>query len=116
MIANILIGLVALLHVYFMYLEMVVWDKPLGLKTFRLTPEFAAASRALALNQGLYTGFLVAGLIWGLWLGQAGFAIKVFFLGCVIVAGIVGALTVNRRIFFVQGVPAIVALAALILL
>ncbi|MBZ3693474.1 DUF1304 domain-containing protein [Phyllobacterium calauticae] len=116
MIANILIGLVALLHVYFMYLEMVVWDKPLGLKTFRLTPEFAAASRALALNQGLYNGFLVAGLIWGLWLGQAGFAIKVFFLGCVIVAGIVGALTVNRRIFFVQGVPAIVALAALILL
>ncbi|MDA4630850.1 DUF1304 domain-containing protein, partial [Escherichia coli] len=78
--------------------------------------EFAAASRALALNQGLYNGFLVAGLIWGLWLGQAGFAIKVFFLGCVIVAGIVGALTVNRRIFFVQGVPAIVALAALILL
>ena len=116
MIANILIGLVALLHVYFLYLEMVVWDKPLGLKTFRLTPEFAAASRALALNQGLYNGFLVAGLIWGLWLGQAGFAIKVFFLGCVIVAGIVGALTVNRRIFFVQGVPAIVALAALILL
>jgi putative membrane protein len=116
MIANILIGLVALLHVYFMYLEMVVWDKPLGLKTFRLTPEFAAASRALALNQGLYNGFLVAGLIWGLWLGQAGFAIKVFFLGCVVVAGIVGALTVNRRIFFVQGVPAIVALAALILL
>lgn len=116
MIANILIGLVALLHVYFMYLEMVVWDKPLGVKTFRLTPEFAAASRALALNQGLYNGFLVAGLIWGLWLGQAGFAIKVFFLGCVVVAGIVGALTVNRRIFFAQGVPAIVALAALILL
>lgn len=116
MIANILIGLVALLHVYFMYLEMVVWDKPLGLKTFRLTPEFAAASKALALNQGLYNGFLVAGLAWGLWLGQAGFAIKVFFLGCVVVAGIVGALTVNRRIFFVQGVPAIVALAALLLL
>ncbi|PRD53433.1 DUF1304 domain-containing protein [Phyllobacterium myrsinacearum] len=116
MIANILIGLVALLHVYFMYLEMVVWDKPLGLKTFRLTPEFAAASKALALNQGLYNGFLVAGLAWGLWLGQAGFAIKVFFLGCVAVAGIVGALTVNRRIFFVQGLPAIVALAALILL
>lgn len=116
MIANILIGLVALLHVYFMYLEMVAWDKPLGLKTFRLTPEFAAASKALALNQGLYNGFLVAGLAWGLWLGQAGFAIKVFFLGCVAVAGIVGALTVNRRIFFVQGLPAIVALAALLLL
>ncbi|MBA8878228.1 DUF1304 domain-containing protein [Phyllobacterium myrsinacearum] len=116
MIATILIGLVALLHVYFMYLEMVVWDKPLGLKTFRLTPEFASASKALALNQGLYNGFLVAGLIWGLWLGEAGFAIKAFFLGCVIVAGIVGGLTVNRRIFIVQGVPAILALAALILL
>lgn len=116
MIANILTGLVALLHVYFMYLEMVVWDKPLGLKTFRLTPEFAAASKALAFNQGLYNGFLVAGLVWGLWLGQPGFAIKVFFLSCIVVAGIVGALTVNRRIFFVQGVPAIVALAALILL
>lgn len=116
MIANILIGLVALLHVYFMYLEMVVWDKPLGLKTFRLTPEFASASKALALNQGLYNGFLVAGLVWGLWLGEAGFAIKVFFLGCVIVAGIVGGLTVNRRIFLVQGVPAILALAALVLL
>jgi putative membrane protein len=116
MIATILIGLVALLHVYFMYLEMVVWDKPLGLKTFRLTPEFASASKALALNQGLYNGFLVAGLIWGLWLGEAGFAIKAFFLGCVIVAGIVGGLSVNRRIFVVQGVPAILALAALILL
>ncbi len=116
MVANILIGLVALLHVYFMYLEMVVWDKPLGLKTFRLTQEFAAASKGLALNQGLYNGFLVAGLVWGLWLGEAGFAIKVFFLGCVIVAGIVGGLSVNRRIFIVQGVPAILALAALTLL
>ncbi|MBA8900174.1 MULTISPECIES: DUF1304 domain-containing protein [unclassified Phyllobacterium] len=116
MVANILIGLVALLHVYFMYLEMVVWDKPLGLKTFRLTQEFASASKGLALNQGLYNGFLVAGLVWGLWLGEAGFAIKVFFLGCVIVAGIVGGLSVNRRIFIVQGVPAILALAALTLL
>ncbi|SDO76708.1 DUF1304 domain-containing protein [Phyllobacterium sp. OV277] len=116
MVANILIGLVALLHVYFMYLEMVVWDKPLGLKTFRLTQEFASASKGLALNQGLYNGFLVAGLVWGLWLGEAGFAIKAFFLGCVIVAGIVGGLSVNRRIFIVQGVPAILALAALTLL
>ncbi|QND50884.1 DUF1304 domain-containing protein [Phyllobacterium sp. 628] len=116
MVANILIGLVALLHVYFMYLEMLVWDKPQGLKTFRLTQEFASASKALALNQGLYNGFLVAGLVWGLWLGEAGFAIKVFFLGCVIVAGIVGGLSVNRRIFLVQGVPAILALAALIFL
>jgi putative membrane protein len=114
MFANILTGLVALLHVYFMFLEMVAWDKPLGLKTFRLTQEFASASRALAMNQGLYNGFLVAGLVWGLWLGDAGFAIKAFFLGCVIIAGIFGALTVSRKILFVQAVPALLALGALI--
>ena len=114
MIANVLTALVALLHVYFMFLEMVAWDKPLGLKTFRLTQEFASASKALAMNQGLYNGFLVAGLVWGLWLGDAGFAIKTFFLGCVIVAGIFGALTVSRKILFVQAVPALLALGALL--
>jgi putative membrane protein len=114
MIANVLTGLVALLHLYFVYLEMIAWDKPLGRKTFRLTPEFASASKALAMNQGLYNGFLVAGLAWGLWLGEAGFAIKVFFLGCVIVAGVFGALTVSRRILYVQAVPALLALVALI--
>jgi len=113
MIANILAAIVALLHVYFMFLEMIAWDKPLGLKTFRLTQEFATASTALAMNQGLYNGFLAAGLIWGLWLGDAGFAIKSFVLGCVIVAGIFGALTVNRKIFFVQAVPATLALPVL---
>ncbi|MEK1854785.1 MAG: DUF1304 domain-containing protein [Phyllobacterium sp.] len=116
MIANILMVLVALLHVYFMFLEMVAWDKPLGLKTFRLTQEFASASKALAMNQGLYNGFLVAGLVWGLWLGDAGFAIKAFFLGCVIVAGIFGALTVSRKILYVQAAPALLALLALIYL
>jgi putative membrane protein len=116
MIANILVVLVALLHVYFMFLEMVAWDKPLGLKTFRLTQEFASASKALAMNQGLYNGFLVAGLVWGLWLGDAGFAIKAFFLGCVIVAGIFGALTVSRKILYVQAGPALLALLALIYL
>jgi putative membrane protein len=114
MIANGLIGLVALLHIYFMFLEMIAWDKPLGLKTFKLTQEFATASKALAMNQGLYNGFLVAGLIWGLWIGDAGFAIKVFFLGCVIIAGLFGALTVGRKILFVQAVPALLALLALI--
>ena len=89
MIANILIALVAALHLYFMYLEMVAWDTPLGRKAFRLTPEFSAASKALAANQGLYNGFLVAGLVWGLCLGEAGFAVKTFFLACVIVAGAV---------------------------
>ncbi|PSH69090.1 DUF1304 domain-containing protein [Phyllobacterium brassicacearum] len=114
MIANVLTGLVALLHLYFMYLEMIAWDKPLGRKTFRLTPEFAAASKALAMNQGLYNGFLVAGLVWGLWLGEAGFAIKAFFLGCVIAAGIFGALTVSRKILYVQALPALLALLALV--
>jgi putative membrane protein len=116
MIANILLVLVALLHVYFMFLEIVAWDKPLGLKTFSLTQEFASASKALAMNQGLYNSFLVAGLVWGLWLGDAGFAIKAFFLGCVIVAGIFGALTVSRKILYVQAGPALLALLALIYL
>jgi putative membrane protein len=116
MIANILVVLVALLHVYFMFLEIVAWDKPLGLKTFSLTQEFASASKALAMNQGLYNSFLVAGLVWGLWLGDAGFAIKAFFFGCVIVAGIFGALTVSRKILYVQAGPALLALLALIYL
>lgn len=112
MIANILTGLVAFLHVYFMYLEMVVWDKSQGLKTFRLTQEFATASKTLAMNQGLYNGFLVAGLVWGLWLGEGGFAIKVFFLGCVLVAGLFGGATVGRKILYVQALPAFLALLA----
>lgn len=115
MIANILIALVALLHLYFMYLEMVAWDTPAGRKAFGTTPEFSAASKALAMNQGLYNGFLVAGLVWGLWLGDAGFAVKVFFLGCVLVAGLFGAATVGIKILYVQAVPAILALAALLL-
>jgi len=113
MISNILIALVAALHLYFMYLEMVAWDQPLGRKVFRTTPEFSAASKALAANQGLYNGFLVAGLVWGLWLGEAGFAVKTFFLICVIVAGVFGGATVSRRILYVQALPAAVALLAL---
>lgn len=115
MLSNILIAVVAALHVAFMYLEMVAWDRPLGRKVFRTNAEFAAASKALAANQGLYNGFLVAGLVWGLYLGEAGFAVKVFFLLCVIVAGVFGAMTVSRRILFVQALPAVLALAALIL-
>jgi putative membrane protein len=114
MIANILIGLVALLHLGFMYLEMIAWEQPLGRRVFRTTEEFARASKALAANQGLYNGFLVAGLLWGLWLGEAGSAIKVFFLLCVIVAGLFGAATVSRRILYVQAVPAALALACLL--
>lgn len=115
MVANVLIVLVALLHAYFMYLEMVAWDTPFGRRAFGTTPEFSSASKVLAMNQGLYNGFLVAGLIWGLWLGDAGFAIKAFFLGCVIVAGLFGAATVGIRILYVQAAPAILALGALLL-
>ena len=112
--ANIAIALVALLHFYFLVLEMFLWDKPFGRRTFKLTPEFAAASKGLAANQGLYNGFLVAGLVWGLALGTAGIDVKVFFLACVVVAGLFGGATVNRNILFVQAVPGIIALALLL--
>lgn len=111
MAANIAVALVALLHLYFLVLEMFFWDKPLGRRAFGLTPEFAAASKALAANQGLYNGFLVAGLAWGLWLGAGGTSIKVFFLGCVVVAGVFGALTASRKILWAQALPGAVALA-----
>ena len=111
MLADVLVGLVALLHLYFLVLEMFLWTKPLGLKVFRNTPEKAETTKVLAANQGLYNGFLVAGLVWGLTLGAAGLDIKVFFLGCVIVAGVYGAWSVSRRILWVQAVPGAVALA-----
>lgn len=110
-VANALIGLVALLHLYFLALEMFLWDKPAGLRAFGHTPEAAAASKVLAANQGLYNGFLAAGLIWGLSLGAAGTSIKVFFLLCVLVAGLYGAATASRKILFVQALPALIALA-----
>ena len=109
--ADILVALVALLHVWFLVLEMFLWDKPLGLKTFRQTPESAATSKVLAANQGLYNGFLAAGLLWGLWLGAGGTSVKIFFLGCVVVAGVFGAATVGRKILFVQALPAAIAMA-----
>jgi putative membrane protein len=114
-IANLLVALVAILHVYFLVLEMFLWQKPLGLKTFRNSPEKAADSAVLAANQGLYNGFLAAGLAWGLVHGTAafGFQIKVFFLLCVIVAGVYGAMSVSRRILFVQAAPAAAALVLL---
>ena len=108
--ANIAVALVALLHLYFLVLEMFFWDKPLGRRAFGLTPEFAKASKGLAANQGLYNGFLVAGLAWGIWLGAAGGPVKIFFLGCVIVAGVFGALTASRKILWVQALPGAVAL------
>ena len=112
--ANIAIGLLALLHAYFLVLEMFLWDKAFGRRVFKTTPEFAAASKTLAANQGLYNGFLAAGLVWGLTLGAAGLEVKIFFVACVIVAGVFGAVTVNRYILFVQGLPGIIALALLL--
>ena len=113
LIAISLIALVALLHVYFLVLEMFLWTKPLGLKTFRNTPEKAETTRVLAANQGLYNGFLAAGLFWAAASGRQDIAL--FFLGCVVVAALYGAYSVNKRIFFVQGVPAIAAIAAVLL-
>src|SRR5262249_22515039 len=112
---DIVIGLVALLHLYTLVLEMFLWDKPIGMRAFGLTKETAAASRVLAANQGLYNGFLAAGLLWGLLLGSAGTGVKLFFLGCVLVAGVCGAATAGRRILFVQGLPAAIGLALVLL-
>jgi putative membrane protein len=113
--ANVAVVLVALLHLYFLVLEMFLWDKPKGRRTFGLTPEFATASKGLAANQGLYNGFLAAGLLWGMSRGAPGHAIEVFFLGCVVVAGVFGAATANRRILWVQALPGAVALALVLL-
>jgi putative membrane protein len=112
--ANIAIGFVALLHAYFLVLEMFLWDTPFGRRVFKSTPEFAAASKALAANQGLYNGFLAAGLVWGLALGAEGVHVKVFFLACVVIAGVFGAATASRAILFVQAIPGILALALLL--
>ena len=113
--ASFIIALVALLHIYFLVLEMFLWDKPIGLKVFGQTKEEASASKTLAANQGLYNGFLAAGLIWGLILGAEGGSIKVFFLACVLIAGIYGAATANRKILFVQALPAAIGLMLLLL-
>jgi putative membrane protein len=110
LLANLVVALVGLLHVWFLVLEMFLWDQPLGLKTFRQTPAAAAATKVLAGNQGLYNGFLAAGLFWGLGLGAGGTAIKLFFLGCVLIAGLYGAATASRRILVIQALPAALGL------
>jgi putative membrane protein len=115
MLANVVIALVALLHIWFLVLEMFLWDKPMGLRAFGQSLEKARESKVLAANQGLYNGFLAAGLAWGLLLGPAGFGVKVFFLSCVLVAGLFGAATASRKILFVQALPAAVGLALLLL-
>ncbi len=115
LLANLAVALVALIHVYILVLEMVLWDRPAGRRAFGLTPEQAAQTKTLAANQGLYNGFLAAGLAWGLLLGPAGFSVKVFFLACVLVAGLYGAATASRKILFVQALPAALGLALLFL-
>jgi putative membrane protein len=114
-IANVVVGLVALLHIYFLVLEMFLWEKPAGRRAFGLTKEAAASSKVLAANQGLYNGFLAAGLLWGLILGPEGRDIKIFFLSCVLIAGLYGAAAVNRKILFFQAIPAAIGLALVLL-
>ena len=109
--ANVVIAVIALLHLWFLILEMFLWTRPSGRRAFGTTIEFAEQSKALAANQGLYNGFLAAGLVWGLCLGgAAGFSVKVFFLGCVLVAGLFGGLTASRKILWIQALPAVIGL------
>lgn len=115
LIASIVIALIGLLHVYILVLEMFLWDKPAGLRAFGQTLETATASKVLAANQGLYNGFLAAGLFWGLSLGASGTGVKVFFLCCVLIAGLYGAATAGRKILFIQAVPAALGLVLLFL-
>ncbi|WP_265943940.1 DUF1304 domain-containing protein [Dechloromonas sp. A34] len=113
--ADIVVGLVAFLHIYFLVLEMFLWDKPAGLRAFGQKLEAARASKVLAANQGLYNGFLAAGLLWGLGRGAGGLDIKVFFLSCVLIAGLYGAASASRKILIVQALPAAVGLALVML-
>jgi putative membrane protein len=109
--ANVVVALVALIHVYILVLEMFLWDKPAGRRAFRMSQEQAAQTKVLAANQGLYNGFLAAGLFWGLSLGAAGTGVKLFFLACVLVAGLYGAATASRKILYVQALPAAIGIA-----
>ena len=113
--ADVAVVFIAAIHVYILVLEMFFWKKPLGRQAFGLRPELAEATAPLAANQGLYNGFLAAGLLWGLSLGEAGFSIEIFFLLCVIIAGVFGALTASRKILWVQAVPGLIALALVLL-
>jgi putative membrane protein len=110
--SNALTGIVAALHAYFLVLEMFLWTTPVGQKTFKRTAEQQIETKALAQNQGLYNGFLAAGLVWSYW---AGYDVRVFFLVCVVVAGVYGAITASRSILFVQAIPGAAALVATLL-
>lgn len=113
--ADAVVLLIGIVHVYILVLEMFLWDKPMGRRAFGLTQEFATQTKVLAANQGLYNGFLAAGLFWSLSLGSAGVQVKAFFLLCVFVAGLYGAATASKRILFIQAVPAGVGLVLMYL-
>jgi len=113
--ANIVITIIVVLHIYFLVLEMFLWDKPIGLKAFGQTNESAAATKVLAANQGLYNGFLAVGLLWGLSMGVEGYGVKIFILCCILVAGLFGAATASRKILFIQALPAAIGLVLILL-
>jgi putative membrane protein len=110
MLGSLLVALIALLHLYILVLEMFLWETPRGRRAFGMSAEKAATTKVLAANQGLYNGFLASGLLWGLWQGAAGLDVQVFFLACVLVAGLYGGATASRRIWFIQALPAALAL------
>jgi putative membrane protein len=115
-LANIVVTIIALMHVWFLILEMLLWDKPTGRRAFGLTAEYAAQTKVLAANQGLYNGFLAAGLLWGLLLGGSeGMHVKLFFLACVLVAGLFGGFTATRKVLWIQGLPAAIGLVLVLL-
>jgi len=113
MLATVLITVVALIHLYILVLEMFLWNTRTGHKAFNLRPDFARDTRVLAANQGLYNGFLAAGLLWSLWLGEKGTQVAIFFLTCVVIAGVFGTVIASRKILYVQAIPALAALLAL---
>jgi putative membrane protein len=115
LIANLVVALVALLHVWFLVLEMFLWTRPSGRRAFGLSEEFAKQSKVLAANQGLYNGFLAAGLAWGLWLGASGRPVTLFFLGCILVAGVFGGLTATRKVLWIQALPALLGIVLVLL-
>jgi putative membrane protein len=115
-LASIVIAIIALMHVWFLILEMLLWDKPTGQRAFGISAEYAAQTKVLAANQGLYNGFLAAGLVWSLLLGGSeGTHVKIFFLVCVLVAGLYGGFTATRKVLWIQGAPAAVGLALVLL-
>ncbi|AHX12074.1 membrane protein [Dyella jiangningensis] len=115
LLASLVVALVALLHLWFLVLEMFLWTRPSGRRAFGLSEEFARQSKVLAANQGLYNGFLAAGLLWSLWLGDSGRPVTLFFLGCILVAGVFGGLTATRKVLWIQALPALVGIVLVLL-